>query len=89
MVTPAGVVGRVVKDDVCHVGRLAHDGSQQCHCRIDPSGLEMKGSSKEPETVGPMKYIPLLSTVHPGDRVITSGLTGVSSRVGDRCHDAY
>ena len=23
-----------------------------------------------------MKYIPLLSTVHPGDRVITSGLTG-------------
>ena len=76
VVTPAGVVGRVVK---------ATSSSSVVLLMTDPNNAIaalVQGTRDEGIVEGTrngrarMKYIPLLSTVHPGDRVITSGLTG-------------
>lgn len=76
VVTPAGVVGRVVK---------ASSASSVVLLLTDPNNAIaalVQGTRDEGIVEGTrngrarMKYIPLLSTVHPGDRVITSGLTG-------------
>jgi rod shape-determining protein MreC len=76
VITPAGVVGRVVK---------ATSSSSVVLLMTDPNNAiaaMVQGTRDEGIVEGTrngrarMKYIPLLSTVHPGDRVITSGLTG-------------
>ncbi|MGH7257849.1 MAG: rod shape-determining protein MreC, partial [Nitrospiraceae bacterium] len=76
VVTPAGVVGRVVK---------ATSSSSVVLLMTDPNNAIaalVQGTRDEGIVEGTrngrarMKYIPLLSTVHPGDHVITSGLTG-------------
>ncbi|MET0515399.1 MAG: rod shape-determining protein MreC [Nitrospiraceae bacterium] len=76
VVTPAGVVGRVVKTT---------SSSSVVLLMTDPNNAIaalVQGTRDEGIVEGTrsgrarMKYIPLLSTVHPGDRVITSGLTG-------------
>ncbi len=76
VVTPAGVVGRVIK---------ATSSSSVVLLMTDPNNAIaaiVQGTRDEGIVEGTrngrarMKYIPLLSTVHPGDRVITSGLTG-------------
>ncbi|HZN44670.1 MAG TPA: rod shape-determining protein MreC [Nitrospiraceae bacterium] len=80
VVTPAGVVGRVVK---------ATSSSSVVLLMTDPNNAIaalVQGTRDEGIVEGTrngrarMKYIPLLSTVHPGDRVITSGLTGLFPR---------
>lgn len=76
VVTPAGVVGRVVKaTSLSSVVLLMTDPNNAIAALVQGTRDEgiVEGTRNGRAR---MKYIPLLSTVHPGDRVITSGLTG-------------
>ncbi|MEW6542588.1 MAG: rod shape-determining protein MreC [Nitrospirota bacterium] len=76
VMTPAGVVGRVVKTTpVSSVVLLITDPNNAVTGLIQRTRDEgiVEGTA---EGKARMKYIPLLSTVRPGDVVVTSGLTG-------------
>ena len=76
VVTPAGVVGRIVKTTAAtSVVLLVTDPNNAI------AGLVQRTRDEgiiEGTTSGSarLKYIPLLSTARPGDRVVTSGLVG-------------
>lgn len=76
VVTPAGVVGRVVKTTgASSVVLLVTDPSNAIAGLIQRTRDEgvVEGTQ---EGLAQMKYIPLLSTLRDGDRVVTSGLVG-------------
>lgn len=76
VVTPAGVVGRVVKTTaVSSVVLLVTDSKNAIAGLIQRTRDEgiVEGTQKGHAR---LKYIPLLSTVKEGDRVVTSGLVG-------------
>ena len=76
VVTPAGVVGRVVKTTwASSVVLLVTDPSNAIAGLVQRTRDEgvVEGTQ---EGLAQMKYIPLLSTVRDGDRVVTSGLVG-------------
>ena len=76
VVTPAGVVGRVVKTTAASsVVLLVTDPSNAIAGLIQRTRDEgvVEGTQ---QGLAQMKYIPLLSTVRDGDRVVTSGLVG-------------
>ena len=76
VVTPAGVVGRVVKTTgASSVVLLVTDPSNAIAGLIQRTRDEgvVEGTQ---QGLAQMKYIPLLSTVRDGDRVVTSGLVG-------------
>lgn len=76
VVTPAGVVGRVVKTTAASsVVLLVTDSKNAIAGLIQRTRDEgiVEGTQKGQAR---LKYIPLLSTVKEGDRVVTSGLVG-------------
>jgi rod shape-determining protein MreC len=76
VVTPAGVVGRVVKTTgVTAVVLLVTDPNNAIAGLIQRTRDEgiVEGTQ---QGLARLKYIPLLSTVRNGDRVVTSGLVG-------------
>ena len=76
VVTPAGVVGRIVKtNSVSSVVLLVTDPNNAIAGLVQRTRDEgiVEGTSHGRAR---LKYIPLLSRVQPGDRVVTSGLTG-------------
>ncbi len=76
VITPAGVVGRVVKTtNSFSVVLLITDPNNAVPGLIQRTRDEgiVEGTA---EGGARLKYIPLLSTVRVGDRVVTSGLTG-------------
>ena len=76
VITPAGVVGRVVKTtNSSSVVLLVTDPNNAIPGLIQRTRDEgiVEGTA---EGGARLKYIPLLSTVRAGDRVVTSGLTG-------------
>lgn len=76
VVTPAGVVGRVVKTTAASsVVLLVTDSNNAIAGLIQRTRDEgiVEGTQKGQAR---LKYIPLLSTVKEGDRVVTSGLVG-------------
>ncbi len=76
VITPAGVVGRVVKTSAsASMVLLVTDPNNAITGLIQRTRDEgiVEGTARG---LARMKYIPLLSTVRAGDRVITSGLTG-------------
>jgi rod shape-determining protein MreC len=80
VVTPAGVVGRVVKATASSsVVLLVTDPNNAIAALVqrtrDEGIVEGTRSGR-----ARLKYIPLLSGVQPGDRVVTSGLTGAFPR---------
>ncbi len=80
VVTPAGVVGRVVKATASSsVVLLATDPNNAIAALVqrtrDEGIVEGTRSGR-----ARLKYIPMLSNVHPGDRVVTSGLTDAFPR---------
>jgi rod shape-determining protein MreC len=80
VVTPAGVVGRVVKTTASSsVVLLATDPNNAIAALVQRTRDEgiVEGM---PNGRARLKYIPLLSNIQPGDRVVTSGLTGAFPR---------
>jgi rod shape-determining protein MreC len=80
VVTPAGVVGRVVKATAASsVVLLATDPNNAIAALVQRTRDEgiVEGTRNGRAR---LKYIPLLSNVHPGDRVVTSGLTDAFPR---------
>lgn len=76
VITPAGVVGRVVKTTVAtSVVLLVTDPNNAIAGLIQRTRDEgiVEGTL---QGQAHLKYIPLLSDVQPGDRVVTSGLVG-------------
>ncbi len=76
VITPAGVVGRVVKtNSTSSVVLLVTDPNNAIAGLVKRTRDEgiVEGTS---HGLARLKYIPLLSRVQPGDRVVTSGLTG-------------
>jgi rod shape-determining protein MreC len=76
VVTPAGVVGRVVKTTgASSVVLLVTDPSNSIPGLIQRTRDEgiVEGTQ---QGMARLKYIPLLSTLRDGDRVVTSGLVG-------------
>ena len=76
VVTPAGVVGRVVKTTgVSSVVLLVTDPNNAIAGLIQRTRDEgiVEGTQ---QGLARMKYIPLLSTLRDGDRIVTSGLVG-------------
>lgn len=76
VVTPAGVVGRIVKtNSTSSVVLLVTDPNNAIAGLVQRTRDEgiVEGTSHGRAR---LKYIPLLSRVQPGDRVVTSGLTG-------------
>ena len=80
VVTPAGVVGRIVKtNSTSSVVLLVTDPNNAIAGLVQRTRDEgiVEGTSHGRAR---LKYIPLLSRVQPGDRVVTSGLTGIFPR---------
>jgi rod shape-determining protein MreC len=80
VVTPAGVVGRVVKTTASSsVVLLVTDPNNAIAALVQRTRDEgiVEGTRNGRAR---LKYIPLLSTIQPGDRVVTSGLTGAFPR---------
>ena len=80
VVTPAGVVGRVVKATASSsVVLLVTDPNNAIAALVQRTRDEgiVEGTRNGRAR---LKYIPLLSSIHPGDRVVTSGLTGAFPR---------
>lgn len=80
VVTPAGVVGRIVKtNSTSSVVLLVTDPNNAIAGLVQRTRDEgiVEGTSHGRAR---LKYIPLLSRVQPGDRVVTSGLTGAFPR---------
>jgi rod shape-determining protein MreC len=76
VITPAGVVGRVVKTTpVTAIVLLVSDGNNAIAGLIQRTRDEGIVDGTAQGSVR-LKYIPLLSTVRTGDRVVTSGLVG-------------
>lgn len=80
VITPAGVVGRVVKSTAStSVVLLVSDPNNAIAGLIqrtrDEGIVEGTRSGR-----ARLKYIPLLSSIHAGDRVVTSGLAGAFPR---------
>jgi len=76
VITPAGVVGRIVKTtSSTAVVLLLTDPNNAIAGLIQRTRDEgiIEGTT---HGVARLKYIPLLSTARPGDRVVTSGLVG-------------
>jgi rod shape-determining protein MreC len=76
VITPAGVVGRIVKTTAAtSVVLLATDPSNAIAGLIQRTRDEgiVEGT---PQGLAHLKYIPLLSSARTGDRVVTSGLVG-------------
>lgn len=76
VMTPAGVVGRVVKTTAsASMVLLVTDPNNAITGLIQRTRDEgiVEGTT---QGLARMKYLPLLSTVRAGDRVVTSGLTG-------------
>jgi rod shape-determining protein MreC len=76
VITPAGVVGRVVKTTAAtSVVLLVTDPNNAIAGLIQRTRDEgiVEGTT---QGLARLKYIPLLSSVRPGDRVVTSGLVG-------------
>lgn len=76
VITPAGVVGRIVKTtSSTAVVLLLTDPNNAIAGLIQRTRDEgiVEGTT---HGVARLKYIPLLSTARPGDRVVTSGLVG-------------
>ncbi len=76
VITPAGVVGRVVKVTAAtSVVLLVTDPNNAIAGLIQRTRDEgiVEGTANG---MAHLKYIPLLSSVRPGDRVVTSGLVG-------------
>lgn len=76
VITPAGVVGRVVKTTpFTSIVLLITDSNNAVTGLIQRTRDEgiIEGTA---EGLARMKYVPLLSTVQEGDAVVTSGLTG-------------
>lgn len=76
VITAAGVVGRIVKTTAAaSVVLLVTDPSNAIAGLIQRTRDEgiVEGTTQE---LARLKYIPLLSSVRPGDRVVTSGLVG-------------
>jgi rod shape-determining protein MreC len=76
VITPAGVVGRVVKTTgASSVVLLVTDPNNAIAGLIQRTRDEgiVEGTQ---QGLAQMKYIPLLSTLRDGDRVVTSGLVG-------------
>lgn len=76
VITPVGVVGRVVKTTAAtSVVLLATDPNNAIAGLIQRTRDEgiVEGTT---QGLARLKYIPLLSSVRPGDRVVTSGLVG-------------
>jgi len=76
VITPAGVVGRIVKTTSSTAVVLLltdpNNGIVGLIQRTRDEGI-VEGTT---HGVARLKYIPLLSTARPGDRVVTSGLVG-------------
>jgi rod shape-determining protein MreC len=80
VITPAGVVGRIVKtNSASSVVLLVTDPNNAIAGLVQRTRDEgiVEGTSHGRAR---LKYIPLLSRVQPGDRVVTSGLTGAFPR---------
>ena len=80
VVTPAGVVGRIVKtNSASSVVLLVTDPNNAIAGVVQRTRDEgiVEGTSHGRAR---LKYIPLLSRVQAGDRVVTSGLTGAFPR---------
>ena len=80
VITPAGVVGRIVKtNSTSSVVLLVTDPNNAIAGLVQRTRHEgiVEGTSHGRAR---LKYIPLLSRVQPGDRVVTSGLTGAFPR---------
>ena len=80
VITPAGVVGRIVKTNAASsVVLLVTDPNNAIAGLVQRTRDEgiVEGTSHGRAR---LKYIPLLSRVQPGDRVVTSGLTGAFPR---------
>ena len=80
VITPAGVVGRIVKtNSTSSVVLLVTDPNNAIAGLVQRTRDEgiVEGTSHGRAR---LKYIPLLSRVQPGDRVVTSGLTGAFPR---------
>lgn len=80
VVTPAGVVGRVVKaTGSSSVVLLVTDPNNAIAALVQRNRDEgiVEGTRNGRAR---LKYIPLLSNIQPGDRVVTSGLTGAFPR---------
>jgi len=76
VITPAGVVGRVVKTTpVTSIVLLVSDGNNAIAGLIQRTRDEGIVDGTAQGSVR-LRYIPLLSTVRTGDRVVTSGLVG-------------
>lgn len=76
VVTPAGVVGRIVKTTAAtSVVLLVTDPNNAIAGLVQRTRDEgiIEGTTSG---LARLKYIPLLSTARPGDRVVTSGLVG-------------
>ncbi len=76
VITPAGVVGRIVKTTAAtSVVLLVTDPNNAIPGLIQRTRDQgiVEGST---EGMAQLKYIPLLSSARPGDRVVTSGLVG-------------
>jgi rod shape-determining protein MreC len=76
VITPAGVVGRIVKTTASTaVVLLVTDPNNAIAGLIQRTRDEgiVEGTTQESAR---LKYIPLLSSARPGDRVVTSGLVG-------------
>ena len=76
VVTPAGVVGRIVKTTAStSVVLLVTDPNNAIAGLVQRTRDEgiIEGTTSG---LSRLKYIPLLSTARPGDRVVTSGLVG-------------
>jgi rod shape-determining protein MreC len=76
VITPAGVVGRIVKTTtVTSVVLLVTDPNNAIAGLIQRTRDEgiVEGT---PQGLARLKYIPMLSNSQPGDRVVTSGLVG-------------
>jgi len=76
VVTPAGVVGRIVKTTAAtSVVLLVTDPNNAIAGLVQRTRDEgiIEGTTSG---MARLKYIPLLSTARPGDRVVTSGLVG-------------
>ena len=76
VITPAGVVGRVVKtNSATSIVLLVTDPNNAIAGLIQRTRDEgiVEGM---PRGLAKMKYIPMLSSVRDGDRVVTSGLVG-------------
>jgi rod shape-determining protein MreC len=76
VVTPAGVVGRIVKTTAAtSVVLLVTDPNNAIAGLIQRTRDEgiVEGTT---QALARLKYIPLLSNARPGDQVVTSGLVG-------------